>query len=899
MPGQATTIIRGRPKAGPITGAALALAFAVLMTGIATADEFLIWEADIELGQPAPFTIRVPHFSGLRDDETGVTIGGGSVVVRRGDLVDQDAALAVSTLRRTLPDRWTTWIAYAGGFFLLALLYTSYLRRSPRGKLFRTQAVNFALLIAGCAAVQLLLVLTPMSVLIVPVGAVGILAALAVDMFAGLATALVVAFAVGLVAPFDAGVLGVLAAQGVGSVLMLHGRRKRDIAFAGLLGGGAAGLTYVVFYFLSHQDAPVHELARPLQSAWLAAAAGGFLSAACAIPALSAYQWLLGEISRNRLVELADLSNPLLKQIAQNSPGTWQHSLAMANMAEIAANAIGANGQLVRVGAYYHDLGKSLQPKYFIENQTSGETSPHDSLPPEVSCDAIFAHVTEGVRVGRKEGLPERVIDFMHMHHGDGLLEYFWSKCLEQGNPNGLTADDFRYPGVRPQTRETAILAICDAVEAASRTLKQPDARAIENLVQRIVYGKLHLGQLDDSGLSMADLRKLSNSLIETIKHAHHVRVEYPWQREERDRKEREERNAAESNETIAASPRAVAARDGAPRQSTQNIGYVPPLDSLDVPRPYWRERAQSLAASSRAQTAPEEIGNAATERVSAEDMQRPESSPPEEVTQPGHIQPDEEPVVAAAPEQQPAATPQEPAAVPVSRPDAVTMAPPIMEQAALSAAKRAAAAEQDADDTDVTLPAVRAQHAADDVDEDASTTEATPVPEHAPADDPHERPTRPVAIAAAASAPAALQTTLPGMGARPARSNGAVAAEQSGSDSAPILLEHQKPDADEDPTLADADERATTTPVEPLPDAPSARTRPPKPPPRRAPPSTIELMKRGGGDDVLGLDAPVRAETHRAQSEDGALEPGMMVVGPPPTTRVRRGRRDAEHDEE
>jgi len=187
------------------------------------------------------------------------------------------------------------------------------------------------------------------------------------------------------------------------------------------------------------------------------------------------------------------------------------------------------------VGAYYHDLGKSLSPKYFIENLEAGETSPHDQLPPEVSCDAIFAHVTEGIVTARKAGLHERIVDFMHMHHGNGVLEYFWAKCREQSNPRGLTIEDFRYPGHPPQSRETALLAICDAVEAASRTLTKPDAAAIDSLVQRIVYGKLHLGQLDESGLSMGDLRRISDSLRETIRHANHGRIEYPWQKAEQD----------------------------------------------------------------------------------------------------------------------------------------------------------------------------------------------------------------------------------------------------------------------------------------------------------------------------------------------------------------------------
>src|SRR3569623_2078804 len=195
---------------------------------------------------------------------------------------------------------------------------------------------------------------------------------------------------------------------------------------------------------------------------WLACAIGPAAATFLAVPLLPVYQRAVGEITHGKLVSLEDLSHPLLRQIAEKSPGTWQHSMMMANMAEIAANAVGANGRLVRVGAYFHDLGKSLQPKYFIENLEPGETSPHDKLPPEVSCDALFAHVTEGIVTARKAGLHERIVDFMHMHHGNGVLEYFWAKCQDQGNPHHLTLESLRNPGVPPQSRETTILAFSD-----------------------------------------------------------------------------------------------------------------------------------------------------------------------------------------------------------------------------------------------------------------------------------------------------------------------------------------------------------------------------------------------------------------------------------------------------
>lgn len=584
-------VIRRRPRVAPVAAVVMSLLFALTGASVVMLDSLLIHSESVtfEEGETAPITLRVPHFTGL--SEHGIKLSGGAILIARGDTVDAVQAHAARALMHRTPGGLTAFAAYFSGLFLIGLLYTTHLRRSNRGRLLRTQAVTLLLLVGGALAFKLVLMLTPVSALIVPVAGAALVATLVVDVSAGLATALVASILVGMLVPFDLGVLGILGIHSSVAVMVVGERyhKNRHVALAGLLGGLAAAISYVVLYYLIAHASAVSELGSPLRSSLIAAALGGLASAAVALPAKPVYQWLLGDITRNKLVELEDLSNPLLRQIAENAPGTWQHSLAMANMAEIAANTIGANGRLVRVGAYYHDLGKSLQPKYFIENLEPGESSPHDRLPPEVSCDAIFAHVTEGIRVARKMGLPERIIDFMHMHHGDGLLEYFWGKCQEMGNPKHLKPDDFRYPGVPPQSRETAILAICDAVEAASRTLKNPDERAISNLVQRIVYGKLHLGQLDESGLSMADLRKISNSLRETIKHASHGRIEYPWQREERAARALE---AAASVSSAVPTPLPVAASS-----STQRIIAEPRLDSLDVPRPYWREsRASSTS---------------------------------------------------------------------------------------------------------------------------------------------------------------------------------------------------------------------------------------------------------------------------------------------------------------
>jgi putative nucleotidyltransferase with HDIG domain len=601
------SLIRARPRTGFAHGLLLSFAFALVGTPILMAQSWVTTRVEFTAGEPAPVTLRVPLFLGRAIDD--VELHHGSIVIARGQVVG-NAAL-VTLVRDRQPHGWGAWLTFFAGLFMAGLLYSAQLRRSHKGRLLRTQIVNLAVVLVAAGGAAALFILTPISALAIPVAAVAIATALVVDLGAALATSLIAALVLGALTPFDPGVVTVLGVQGAVAALVVGDRPRRrptrlGILFAGLVAGVAAALCYFLFYYLSHNQTPVAELGDPLRSAWIAAGMAGPLGALLAIPALPLYQRALGDVPLATLVELEDLSNPLLKQIAEKSPGTWQHSLAMANMAEIAANTIGANGRLVRVGAYYHDLGKSLQPKYFIENLAGGESSPHDALPPGVSCDAIFAHVTEGVRVARKHGLHERIVDFMHMHHGDGLLEYFWAKCVEVGNPNKLTEEDFRYPGVKPHSKETAILAICDAVEAASRTLRNPDVQAIENLVQRIVYGKLHLGQLDQSGLTVADLRKISNSLMETIKHAHHGRIEYPWQKQKR----AEEQIAAGSQEMPTQLEKPRPADEGANEPSaTQRILREPRLDSLDAPRPAGRGRSGPIAPRKT-------IENAATEPV-------------------------------------------------------------------------------------------------------------------------------------------------------------------------------------------------------------------------------------------------------------------------------------------
>ncbi|TWU18657.1 HD family phosphohydrolase [Allorhodopirellula heiligendammensis] len=233
------------------------------------------------------------------------------------------------------------------------------------------------------------------------------------------------------------------------------------------------------------------------------------------------------------LLELSDASHPLLRRLAQRAPGTYNHSINVASIAESAADAIGANGLLVRVGAYFHDIGKMFKPEYFIENQSAG-INQHDSLQPAMSTLVIIAHVKDGADLARNHHLPEPIIDFILQHHGTTLVEYFYREAArrseEDPNRESVSDKDFRYPGPKPQTLEAAVLMLADTVESASRTLVDPTPARISNLVDAIAQKKVADGQFDECGLTFSQLHRVRQSLVKSLTAIYHARVKYPGQ---------------------------------------------------------------------------------------------------------------------------------------------------------------------------------------------------------------------------------------------------------------------------------------------------------------------------------------------------------------------------------
>ena len=261
--------------------------------------------------------------------------------------------------------------------------------------------------------------------------------------------------------------------------------------------------------------------------------AAGFLVAG----SLPFVEQSFGVVTDISLLELSDISHPLLQELVRRAPGTHSHSLTVASISETAADAIGANGLLCRVGAYFHDIGKMLKPQYFVENMIPGQSSRHEHLNPAMSTLIIIGHVKDGADLARQHNLPQPLIDFIEQHHGTTLVQFFYHAATKQAEaqPEEFRADvhesSFRYPGPKPQTREAAVLMVADAVEGATRTLTDPTAKRIESIIHEIAMNRLLDRQFDECSLTLAELAVVEESLLKSLIAIYHGRVKYPEQK--------------------------------------------------------------------------------------------------------------------------------------------------------------------------------------------------------------------------------------------------------------------------------------------------------------------------------------------------------------------------------
>ncbi len=336
----------------------------------------------------------------------------------------------------------------------------------------------------------------------------------------GLFTHVITVLLLGFIVPNSYEYMFLQIIAGIVTILTVSELYKRANLFISV---GQITLVYIISYFAFTviQAGNVEDIKAEIFLTFLL----GGLATLFVQPLIYVYEKIFGMVSDMSLLELSDTNSKLLKELAEKAPGTFHHSLNVANLAEAAANEINANAMLARVGALYHDIGKMQNPTYFTENQTTSVNS-HDELSPRESAQIIIEHVIKGIEIAKKNNLPDRVIDFIRTHHGTSTVYYFYMKEKE-ANDN-TSSEDFRYPGPIPFSKETAVLMMCDSVEAASKSLKEPTSVLIDNFVEKIVDKQMEEGQFLNSNITFKEIQMVKKILKRKLKNIYHLRIEYP-----------------------------------------------------------------------------------------------------------------------------------------------------------------------------------------------------------------------------------------------------------------------------------------------------------------------------------------------------------------------------------
>ncbi len=481
----------------------------------------------------------------------------GEVIVRRGDRIGEAELRILGAYQETLaaegllrfPGR--DWPAFFGGFLLNLLLLSIFgtllflYRKDVYGN-FRWVVFMVALVLAYFLAASVV-ARQGFPVELLPIVFATLPVAVLWDGRMALILALVLAVLTGVQPPFsDLYILVVTLAGAATAALSVRAIRSRSQTwvFIALISAGYA-LAILALGLLGRMG--------PESVLWaiLFATVNATVSAILAMGFMPVFEWFTGITTDQTLLEWADPNRSLLKRLSMEAGGTYAHTINVANLAESAATAIGANGLLARVGIYYHDVGKMLKPQYFVENQPGGR-NPHDKLKPHTSAGIVREHVIEGVRIARDEGVPEVVVRFIPEHHGTQLIGFFYEKAKEESEeePN---PDEFRYPGPKPRSKETAIAMLADSVESSTRALQNPSPERVRELVRNIVDGKIRDSQLSEAPLTLQEIHLIQEQFVKAVSGMYHQRLDYPATRHLTEaQKEADETLPAEAGEETA-----------------------------------------------------------------------------------------------------------------------------------------------------------------------------------------------------------------------------------------------------------------------------------------------------------------------------------------------------------
>lgn len=357
--------------------------------------------------------------------------------------------------------------------------------------------------------------------LLIPAATLPMLISVLIDPYIAIMIDIIYSLLIGLMVGFNQEFIFMSLLGGlIGAVKLSHSKQRLDFVKAGLYVSGVNLVSIVGIGLLNSND-----IVSVLKNSLWGIVSGTF-SIILVIGTLPFWEAAFDILTPLKLLELSNPNNPLLKKLMMDAPGTYHHSMVVANLAEAASDAIRANSLLVRVGAYYHDIGKIKRPYFFKENQLSGENL-HDKISPDLSTLVIISHVKDGVELAKKYKLPQQVIDLIKEHHGTSLVKYFYTKAL-QNEEESCEEESFRYPGPKPSTKESAILMLADSVEAAVRSIPEHSEENIKNMIDKIVTDRLNDGQLEDSDLTLKDIKTIKSSFLSALAGMFHKRIEYP-----------------------------------------------------------------------------------------------------------------------------------------------------------------------------------------------------------------------------------------------------------------------------------------------------------------------------------------------------------------------------------
>jgi putative nucleotidyltransferase with HDIG domain len=465
----------------------------------------------------------------------------GDLLVQPGEVIDEERLnllwdeYAAAEQRVILPERL---IRVGVMFLLMAVLaivngyYITHNEPRLRNSLGRLSVYLVAVIVAAALARSLSFFSWPAEV--IPLLVVAMLLAVAYNQVLATMTAFTVSVIVTLSATFDLSMFIVMMSSAAMAVIPLTRVASRSkIVVVGVYTAltylcVSLGLGVIETQSLSRVFENLALLQDSLKGAAMCLAAAYLVAGS-----LPFFEKAFGVVTDISLLELSDPSHPLLQELVRRAPGTYNHSISVGSIAEAAAEKIGANGLLVRVGAYFHDIGKMLKPQYFIENVQDAGQNRHAHLAPAMSTLIIIGHVKDGIDLAEQHNLPQAIIDFIEQHHGTTLVEYFYHEAARQAecdpdHKSDAEESSFRYPGPKPQTKEAGVMMLADAVESASRALSDPTPRRIETLVHNLTLKRLLDGQFDDSSLTLSEIRTVEESLVKSLIAIYHGRIRYP-----------------------------------------------------------------------------------------------------------------------------------------------------------------------------------------------------------------------------------------------------------------------------------------------------------------------------------------------------------------------------------